>query len=213
MNTILSFCKLDLLKLINGSRFTLIAALLSLTAVFFAPANTLLFFYFYMFLSYSIALTLISLDEQYHSSYLCSALPSSRKNIVTSRFIFYFIVMTALSVLYLILGYISPFGQPPSTFVFWINCGYGISLIYIGLIQALCYRFKYSSVRMIAILSFCLLISVSTSLKEIIAQQTPLAFHFSPTLPSLIVTASGLVIFAVCLFIGQALYHHKDIKD
>lgn len=213
MNTILSLCKLDLFKLINGSRLTVIVALLSIACVFFFPSKMLFIYYLYFFLSYSVAMTLIALDEQYHCSYLYSALPSSRKKIVASRFVFYFISMTGLSVLYLILSCLSPFDKPADGLVLWINSGYCMALIYVGFIQALCYRFKYSSVRMLAILFFCILISSLAIISELASGLTPMLTTFSPTLLALLAAVSGLVIFGICLIIGQKLYGRKDITD
>ena len=212
MNSLSAFLKLDLFKLLSASRLTLIAVALSLAVAFFAPGQVVWLLYLDVFISYCMALTLMSLDEQYHSSYLYGALPASRNNIVTGRFCFYFVTMTALSIIYLILGCITPFGKPAENFVFWINFGYCISLIYVGFVQALCYRFKYSSVRMVAIFSFCLLISFSSIIKNISTELT-LSLSISSPLPSFIMAVSGLIIFAAFLLLGQRLYRHKDIKD
>lgn len=213
MNTIFSLCKLDLYKLLNGGRFTVIVALLSLACVFFFPSAMLFFYYLYFFLSYSVAMTLIALDEQYHCSYLYSALPATRKGVVASRFVFYFVLMTSISVLYLILSLLSPFGKAADSLVLWINSGYCMALIYVGLIQALCYRFKYSSVRMFAVIFFCLLVAALSTIGELPAGLILSLTTLSPTLLALIAAVSGLVIFGLCLFTGQKLYGHKDITD
>lgn len=208
MNTILSFCKLDFFRLMQNNRWNIGVALLSMVAVFLAPDHQQLIYFFYLYLVMCCLVSLISMDEQEHGSYLGCMLPVSRHYIVAGRFTLYFILLTAIGTIYMILGYLSPVGRPDN-FVLQINLCYCMSLIFTGITQALVYRFNYSSVRVFTIIIFAFMYSFIALLISLLQK---LSTWPQPVL-ALMVTLSGLLCFIVCLLTAQMLYRRKDIKD
>lgn len=212
MSTLTTLLRLDFQKLLQCSgKMYLIIFAISIAAVLYAPIQWIAFVY--ILCAYSIALTMIAFDEQYQSSYLYSSLPVSRKDIIFARFTFYFVALCAFNIIYLLLAIVSPAEVLLPLFILILSACFGIGLIYIGLIQALCFRFKYAVVRTFAIIGYAIFISIIVSIGNILEYSPSMVSLPSPTVLALIFIAVGLIIYGLFYLLGAKLYRRKDFTE
>lgn len=140
MAKILTLCRLDLYKLFCYRR-SFVIFLAAICFCFFIPDALSVF---YIITAYFFGATLIALDESYKTDYLYSALPISRRQIITSRYLFFFGSSLLLLLLFGAATLISPFKQDFSLIIFALVFCFAFNLLFFGFIQALCFRFKYT---------------------------------------------------------------------
>lgn len=215
MSTILSLCRLDFYKLLLYRR--MIAAMLIISVLSAVVPAWIPFIYIVSV--YMIGVTLIAFDEQYKSNYLYCTLPITRQQVIAARFFLYFILALGLFVGYSVLTIIGQSKLPALDMQFLLlGICFAFNLIFVGLIQALCFRFKFSTVRIIAIIGYLIaLVTMSTS--GAMVQQAPklsgIVLDANQSMLPLwgIILIIALVVFGFCYWLSQKLYLHKDFVD
>lgn len=161
-------------------------------------------------LTYFIGITLISLDEQYHSNYLYGNLPVSRTQIVLARYLCLFLLSTLMVLCLAIVGLLSPNSQEMSASFFLLSliC-YSIVLIFLSGMQAFSFYFKFNTVRYCSLAIYIILFSAYTLLSTSL-QNTAL-----PTIASIIVILPivAILCYLACTGLGLLLYQKKQFFD
>ena len=200
MSLLFNLCRLDCYKLLSQKYTFIIFALVSVVMMLFVPQSIYLLS---LIMSYFVGLTIITLDEQSHCNYLYSRLAASRKNIVTARFVLFFIQSLCITAILFLIGYFSPFSQMDPSLIYLTIISFCMSMIFLGFMQAFSFYFKLNTVRFIAIFIYVMLFTSFNNL--------PALTFLLPS--SLALVISTLVIYLGCLIVAMKLYTRKQFID